>query len=179
MFATKVRVRPCSDLLSRSSSGRLTCSSPFSPRVTLIGSATRCSSAPLGPRTLTSWPSTVTSTPDGIGPGILPMRDPSLPPPLRHSPHVREDFAAHAVVVRLPVSEQTLRRRDDGDAEPAQHLGQAGRLGVHPKPRLGDPAHPSDRPLAILAVLQGDRQRFADAAFGGLLHRVAGDVTLV
>src|SRR4029453_8555526 len=172
MFATNVRVRPCSDLLSRSSSGRLTSTSPFPPRVTLIGAGARCSRVPLGPRTLTSWPSTVTSTPDGMGTGSLPMRDTSLTSSLRHSPHVREDFAAHAVVARLPVSEQTLRRRDDGNAEPTQHLGQAGRLGVHPQARLGDPAHPRDRPLAILAVLQGNRECLSDIALRRLVHRV-------
>src|SRR5687768_15901111 len=179
MFATKVRVRPCSDLLTRSSSGRVTCSSPFSPRATLIGSATRCSSAPFGPRTLTSWPSTVTSTPDGIGTGSLPMRDTSLTSSFRDSPHVREDFAAHAVVVCLPVGKQTLRRRDNGNAEPAQHLGQAGRLGVDAKARFGDPAHPRDGTFPVLAVLQGDRKCLADMALGRLLHRVAGDVALV
>src|SRR4029453_13309722 len=123
MLATKVRVRPCSDLLTRSSSGRVTRSSPFSPRVTLIGSATRCSRAPLGPRTLTSWPSTVTSTPEGMATGSFPIRDTSLTPSLRHLPDVRDDFAAHAVVVRLPIGLQTLRRRDDGDAAPPQTLG--------------------------------------------------------
>src|SRR5215203_510637 len=122
MLATKVRVRPCSDLLTRPDDERVS-KSPFSPRATLIGSATRCSSVPLGPRTLTSCPSTVTSTPAGISTGSLPMRDTSPTSSFRQSPDVGEDFAAHAVVVRLPVGQQTLRRGDDGNAEPAQHLG--------------------------------------------------------
>ena len=42
-------------------------------------------------------------------PAALPMRDTSLTSSFRHSPDVRDDFAAHAVVVRLPVSQQTLR----------------------------------------------------------------------
>src|SRR4249920_1216191 len=123
MFATKVRVRPCSDLFSRSSSGRVTWSSPFSPRATLIGSATRCSSEPFGPRTLTSCPSTVTSTPAGMETGSLPMRDTSLPPRSHHSPHVGDDFATYAAAMRLPVGQQSLRRRDDGDAKTTEHLG--------------------------------------------------------
>src|SRR4029453_738177 len=122
MLATKVRVRPCSDLLTRSSSGRVTCSSPFSPRVTLIGSATRCSSAPLGPRTLTSGPATVPPPPAGIATGNLPMRDTSLTSSFHHSPDVGDDFAAHAVVVCLLVGPHTLRRADDRDAQPAKHL---------------------------------------------------------
>src|SRR4029453_1043755 len=171
MLATKVRVRPCSDLLTRSSSGRVTCSSPFSPRATLIGSATRCSRAPLGPRTLTSWPSTVTSTPAGIATGNLPIRDTSLTSSVRHSPDVRHNFAAHAVVVRLFVGLQALRRGDDGNAEPAQHLGYPSRRGIHPNARFGDPASPGDRPLPVLAVLQRDGECLADMAFGGLVHR--------
>src|SRR4051812_30102819 len=133
MLATNVRVRPCSDLLTRSSSGRETCNSPLSPRATLIGSATRCSREPLGPSTVTSCPSTVTSTPSGIVTGSLPMRDISLPPRPHFSPHVGDDFATHAITVRLPVGQKTLRRRDDGNAETAEHLGKSGRLGVDPK----------------------------------------------
>ena len=41
-------------------------------RATVIGSATVCESVPLGPLTVTSWPSIVTSTPLGTG-----MRQPS------------------------------------------------------------------------------------------------------
>src|SRR5829696_6659374 len=180
MLATSVRVRPCSDLLSRSSSGRVTSSSPLSARTTLIGSLTTCCKLPLGPLTETAWPSTLTSTPDGTGTGSLPMRDmsaTSLVP--RRSPHVGEHFAAHAGAVRLLVGQQALRCGDDRDAEATEHLGQCGRLRVHPQPRLGDPPDARDRALPVLPVLQGDRQGLADLALLRLVHRIPRDVALV
>src|SRR5215218_5324007 len=51
---------------------------------------------------------------------------------LPYSPHVGDDFAAHAVVVSLLVGQQTLGRRDDRDTKTAEHLGKSTRLGVHP-----------------------------------------------
>src|SRR3954465_11924713 len=97
----------------------------------------------------------------------------------RHSPHVREDFATDAIVVSLSIGLQALRRRDDGDAETTKHLRESGRFGVHAKAGLGDPAYPGNGTLPVLAVLQGDRQRFADLAFCRLVHGIAGDVALV
>src|SRR5919107_1307097 len=178
MLATRVRVRPCSDLLSRSSSGRLISSCPFSARATVIGSLTLCCSVPLGPLTETCWPSRVTSTPDGTGTGSLPMRDMLFLSRSRRSPDVGDDFATHAGSVRLLVGQQALGGRDDRDAEAAEDLGQAGRLRVHPQTGLGDAADAGDRALTVLAVLQGDGEGLADLALLGLVDRVAGDVTL-
>src|SRR3954452_17383167 len=126
MLAISVRVSPCSAREVRSSSGRLTCSVPSSC-ATSIGVATEWLSSPLGPLTVTCRPSIATSTPLGTGIGILPMRDMllllSLDP---RSPAVGEDFPAHALLVALPVGEQARGRREDRDAEPAEHPGQVG-----------------------------------------------------
>ena len=75
MFAMRVRVSPCNDLLSRSSLGRATSMGPSSDRLTVIGGATVWLSDPLGPLTVTSRSATWTSTPDGTVIGSLPMRD--------------------------------------------------------------------------------------------------------
>src|SRR5689334_13289999 len=125
MLFTRVRVSPCSDLLSRSSSGRLT-SRTSSFLSTVIGAATVWVRVPLGPLTVTCGPSIWTSTPAGTGTGSLPMRDIAVPPPGLSSPDVGEDFPTHALLVGLTVGEQPLAGRDDRDAEAAEHLREAG-----------------------------------------------------
>src|SRR6478735_6304945 len=116
MLAISVRERPCSERLVRSSSGRVTATVPSSARPTAIGSLTVCDRVPFGPLTVTVWPSMATSTPAGTGIGSLPIRDMSSSFPL---PDVGEDFSAYALLLGLTVGEQTGRRRDDRDAEPA------------------------------------------------------------
>src|SRR5215212_1114022 len=108
-----------------------------------------------------------TSTPLGTGMGSLPMRDMLLLLSLdlldpSGSPDEGEDFPAHALLVGLPVGEQARGRRQDRDAQAAQHPGQVGRLGVHPQAGLADAADAGDRALAVGAVLQVDRQALAD-----------------
>ena len=93
-------------LLRRSSSGRRSCTVPSSARSTVIGSTTVCDRVPFGPLTVTMRPSMATSTPDGTVIGSFPMRDMISNP----SPDVGEDFAAHAVLVRLPLGLETVRR---------------------------------------------------------------------
>src|SRR5215211_819911 len=120
MLATRVRDSPCSSLARRSSLGRTTCSEPSSARSARMGSASVWLSSPLGPFTVTVRPSMVTSTPVGTGIGLRPMRDMLV---RLLSPDVGEDFPAHAPLAGLPVGEQPLLRRDDGDAETAEHPG--------------------------------------------------------
>src|SRR5919112_2940069 len=129
MLLIRVRVRPCRARLLRSSSGRLTSSTPslFS---TLIGLATVCDKVPLGPLTVTSWSSMATSTPDGTSIGSLPIRDMSVSSLSPWSPDVGEDFPTHALLVGLTVGQQTLAGRDDRHAQAAEHAGQPGGLGV-------------------------------------------------
>src|SRR3954447_17981121 len=183
MLLTRVRVSPCSDLLSRSSSGRLTSRTPwpssFWPFSTVIGAATVWVSVPLGPLTVTCGPSIWTSTPVGTGTGSLPMRDIAVSPPGLSSPDVGEDFPTHALLVGLPVGEQPLAGRDDRDAEAAEHLGQPGGLGVDPQPGLADAAHAGDRALPVAAVLEGDGQRLLYLALLRVLHGERGDVALL
>src|SRR3954467_90209 len=116
MLAIRVRVRPCSDLLSRSSLGRTTSMAPSSARPTVIGAATLWLRLPLGPFTVTSLSASVTSTPDGTAMGSLPIRDMLLPPLGPSSPDVGEDFPTYALLVGLAVGQQPLARRDDRDA---------------------------------------------------------------
>src|SRR6516162_11889149 len=105
MFATSVRDSPCRARTRPSSVGR----------VTVMGSATVSDSCPLGPVTVTSRPSMVTSTPLGMVTGMRPIRDMAV-----SSPDVGEDFPAYAPLDRLPVGHQATGSGDDGDAEPAQ-----------------------------------------------------------
>src|SRR4051795_3409017 len=173
MLATRVRERPCSSLARRSSLGRLTCSSP-SACSTVMGSATTCESSPLGPLTLTVWPEIVTSTPAGTGIDLRPIRDMSKSP----LPNEGEDFPANAPLAGLPVGQQPLGRRNDRDAQAAEHPGELVGLGVHPEAGLGNALDAGETALAVLAVLELNDQTPADSAFLGLLSRPGGDVTL-
>src|SRR5215211_2047115 len=161
MLAISVRDRPCSARLSRSSSGRVTWSTPSSVRSTAIGAATVCDSCPLGPLTFTVWPSIATSTPLGTGIGSRPIRDIVRSLLL---PDVGEDFPAHALLVRLLVGQQPGGGGDDRHPEAAEDLRQGGRLGVDPQARLGDAPDAGDAPLAVGAVLQVDDEFLADGA---------------
>src|SRR3954449_11752860 len=129
MLAMRVRDRPCRARLWRSSLGRCTRSVPSSSRSTVMGAATVWLSEPLGPLTLTVWPSMAMSTPPGTAIGSRPIRDIFAAP----LPDVGEDFPTHALLVRLLVGEQPGRRRDDRDAQTAEDLGQGSRLRVDPQ----------------------------------------------
>src|SRR5829696_9305117 len=129
MLAMRVRDSPCRARLCRSSSGRCTRRVPSSSRSTVMGAATVWLSWPLGPFTLTVWPSMVTSTPLGTAIGSRPIRD-IVAAPL---PDVGEDFPTHALLVRLLVGEQPGGGGDDRHAQTAEDLGQCGGLGVHPE----------------------------------------------
>src|SRR4051812_3293887 len=74
MFATSVRVRPCSWRERRESFGRSTRISPFST-VTFISRSSFCATLPLGPSTFTRPGCAVTLTLSGILMVSLPMRD--------------------------------------------------------------------------------------------------------
>ena len=80
MLAIRVRDSPCSERAVRSSLGRDTTTWPPST-FAVIGSATTWLRVPLGPLTVTFWPSIATSTPAGIAMGFLPIRDIVQPPP--------------------------------------------------------------------------------------------------
>src|ERR1700733_13925527 len=173
MLAISVRDRPCRARTGPSSVGRVTWRT-VSSLTTWIGSATVSFSSPLGPLTLTAWPSIAMSTPLGMGMGRRPMRDMLLSPfPL---PDVGEDFPAYPVLLSLPVARQAGRRRDDRHAEPAEHPGQVVLLRVHAQAGLGHPLDPGDRALPGVAELQQDHQVLADF---GVLDAPPGDVALL
>src|SRR5699024_1027343 len=151
MLLIRVRVSPWRERDSRSSSGRVTVIVPSS-RDAEIGAGTVNACSPFGPFTRTSWPSTVTSSPEGTEMGCLPMRDICVSSfPL---PDVREDFAAHALLGCLLVREESRRRREDRDAESAEHPREAVRLGVHAQTRLRHTADAGDRTLTVGSELQ-------------------------
>src|SRR5687768_4578680 len=179
MLAISVRVRPCSDLLIRSSSGRRTSSVPSSTRSMVIGAAIVWDRVPLGPFTVTRLSSIATSTPDGTAMGSLPIRDMSSLLLVSSLPDVGEDFPTHALLVCLAVGQQALARRDDRDTQPAEHLRETRVLGVDPETGLADAADPGDGALAVAAVLERDGERAAHLALGGLLHVERRDVALL
>src|ERR1043166_2033340 len=91
------------------------------------------------------------------------------------SPHVTENFAACAGFCGLPVGHQAVRRRDDRDAEAAEHARQRVALGVHAQARLRDALDAGDRALAVRPVLQRDLQL---RPFGAAAHFEVVDVAL-
>ncbi len=88
MLFTRVRDRPHMARPRWLSSRGASVSSP-SAWLTATSSATVQASWPLGPFTVTVWPSTVMVTPDGMETGFLPIRDISIDP--------AKDFAAHVL----------------------------------------------------------------------------------
>src|SRR5215471_4252626 len=179
MFATRVRDSPCRARTLPSSLGLVTVRTP-SLWVTSMGSAISSESCPLGPRTLTSRPLIVTSTPAGMGIGSRPIRD-----IWASSPDEGEDFPAHAAPDRLPVRHQPTRGGDDGDAQSAEHPRQTVLFRVHPESRLGHALEPSDRALTGRAVFQRNYQVLTDLSISDgpladvtLLLEDLGDVNL-
>src|SRR5690606_25286410 len=174
MLAMSVRVRPCSARTLFSSLGRVTWIDPSSALDTWIGSATVCESVPFGPSTWTCRPSIVTSTPAGTGMGSRPIRDmlcflPSLP-------DVGEDFPANSTLPGLLVRHEAAGRRQDRDAQAAQHTGQVVLLGIDPQTGLRDPAQARECTLTVRPELQLYHEVLADL---GVLHAPGLDVALL
>src|SRR5262245_51164705 len=157
MLAISERVRPCRLRWKPSSVGRSTRTTPSS-LTTRISGCTRWLSAPRGPFTVTTASSpTVTSTPLGISMGCFPILLMSGP-----LPHVRQDLAADPVAGRVAVRHHTVRGRDDRDAQPAEHAGQAVMARVHPPAGLADALDAGDRALALRVVLERDAEHALD-----------------
>src|SRR5215831_11113710 len=161
MLFTSERVRPCSERFSRSSSGRSTRRVSPSWRTTMAPGTGR-DSWPFGPFTVTAPPAMVTSTPLGTVIGALPMRLTGA-----SSPHVAEDFAAHAALARLTVGHEPLAGRQDGHPEPAEHTRHPVGLGVHPETGLRHPAQTLDGAVAFGRILHRDREHVAGPVLGG------------
>src|ERR1700757_5057212 len=98
---------------------------------TSISSTTVQASSPLGPFTVTFWPSMVTVTPLGTATAFFPIRDILVDP--------AEDFAAHVRVTRGRVRHDALRRRQDRDPETVLHRLQVLDRRIDAAGRVGDP----------------------------------------
>src|SRR5215467_2940959 len=170
MLAISDRDSPCSARISPSSLGLVTVITP-SACWTSIGADTSRLSSPLGPLTWTSRPLMVTSTPLGMVIGSRPILDMA-----GSLPDVGEDFPAYALLLGLLIGHQARRRRDDRDAEAAEHSRQVVLARVHPQTRLRHPLEARDGPLSRGAELQRDHQIPANL---GVLHLPAGDVALL
>src|SRR5579859_3438677 len=166
MLATRVRERPHIALARLDSSRGAKASSPFSWRM-WISSTTVQASSPLGPFTVTVWPSRVRVTPDGMAIAFFPMRDISV--------HLTEDFAADVGDAGGGVGHHALGRRQNRDAQAVLHRLEIGDRGVDPAAGLGDAVDFRDHRLAV-EILQFDLELREGAR---LLHNVeAADVAL-
>src|SRR2546425_8170769 len=169
MLATSARAMPCRARTVRSSPSRVSTTALLSSFAATPG-GTGWDSLPFGPSARTRLPSICTFTPRGMGTGCLPIRDMA-----RSLPDLGQDFAAHLLLARLAVGDDAARRRDDGDAHPAQDGGNAVVGHVHAPPRRGDPDQSRDELLVGGAVLEVDPQR---ALLGVLEHAVVLDEPL-
>src|SRR3954454_23154772 len=146
MLFTSVRERP-HIAWARLPSPRLASNSSWPSWRTSISSATVQESWPLGPFTVTVWPSRVTVTPLGMATAFFPIRDILVDP--------AEDFAAHVRVPRGRVRHDALRRRQDRDPEAVLHRLQVLDRRIDAATRLRDALDLHDDGGAI-EVLQLD-----------------------
>src|SRR6185503_7818179 len=152
MLFTRVRVRPWSCLWVFCSVGRVTTMVPSS-RLTVMSGCSDRLRLPLGPFTVTSRPSIVTSTPDGTGIGSRPILD-----MWSCLPDEREDFAAELRLARLLAGHDPLARADDDDAQAAEHARDVRLARVDAQARLADPLEPGDDGHLAVDVLEGESQ---------------------
>src|SRR2546425_4012 len=179
MFATRVRVRPCSERCSLDSVGRLTTTVSCSTATRISGWTVRVSS-PFWPLTTRVWSRTFTVTPLGILTGSLPIR--------LISPHETQDLAAEARLGCLLTGHDAVRGGQDTHPQPAQDSRDFGLAGVDPQAGLADPAHAGqglppgvlgfEDDLQLWRPLRGGRHVVADVALlfqdAGNLHRQLG-----
>src|SRR6266581_2712193 len=177
MFATSVRVRPCSARSSPRSVGRFTVTTPSACSI-FIRAGTCCCSVPSGPATATRAGSIVTVTPSGTVMGALPI----LLIPLPDEGHY---FAADAALLRGAAGDETGRRREDRHAHPPEHARKTVLPRVDPAARLRHALQAGDDPFAVAAELQIDDQGIerlalldAKVADVALLFQEAGDLDL-
>src|SRR5579871_2772137 len=136
MLAIRLRVRPWSERLSRSSSGRVT-RTAFLPSSysTFMARWGASSSLPLGPSTKTLPPSRRTLTPAGTATGCLPMRDIFA----SRSPDRAEEFAAQPLGPRPPVAHHAAAGAEHADPQPVEHRLELGAVPVEAAPRPAGP----------------------------------------
>src|SRR3954466_14705141 len=173
MLATSERVSPCRARCSPRSVGRDTVRvSSFCS--TVMSRWTRSKSSPRGPFTRTTSGSMETVTPAGTVMGLRPMRLMGS-----RSPDLRHDLAADASAAGLVAGHDALRRRDDGGAHAAEHLGNAGGGHVVALARTGCALQPRHHGLAVLGVLELDADQRAGVVAGRRLGLPRLDVALL
>src|SRR5882757_1555484 len=151
MFATSVRVRPCSERCGPRSVGRVTVTTPSST-LTVISCGTACSSVPLGPFTPTRPGPMSISTPAGRVMGALPMRL------IAGLPDEAEHFPANAALCGLTAGDHADGGGHDRGTETAENLRQTIGLGVDATTGLRDALDALDHASTVVSVLQRDRQ---------------------
>src|SRR5919198_2766761 len=169
MFATSVRVSPCSARSSPRSVGRLTTSSPSRCSI-LMRAGTCCESSPSGPFTWTRPGESATLTLAGSSIGLFPIRL------ISSLPDETDDFAADSALGRRAARDEAARRRQDRRPHPAEHARQAILARVDPATGLRDPPEPGDHALAIAPELELDDQGIEALA---LLDAEVPDVALL
>src|SRR4029078_2369462 len=146
-------------------------------------------SAPLGPFTLTTCPSTLAVTPEGTATGFLPTRDMILfhgirlgrsaigtAGPVRcKSEHRAEDFSAHIVVAGVVIRHHAFGRGQDRDPQSVVHARQCLYRRVDPSSRLRHPRNLADDRLAV-EIFQLDLDFLVPV--GMLARRIAADEAL-
>src|SRR5215217_258752 len=164
MFATRVRERPHIERERWLSARMVSESSPPSCLIS-ISSAMVQASWPLGPFTVTVWPSMVTVTPEGTATVFFPIRLISV--------HPAKDFAADVGVASSGVRHHATGRRQDRDAQAVLHRLQVLDGRVDAAARLRHATDLDDHRL-VVEVLELDLELGERT---GLFHeRVAADV---
>src|ERR1051326_2684011 len=143
LLATSARMRPCSERDLPSLSRRLNWTTLFSIS-TSMPATTEVESVPFGPLTVRVLPSCRTSTPFGSGIGFFPIRDMGL-----SLPDLAEDLAADAALGGLGARQDALRRRDDGQSEPAEDPGDLLLVAVDAAAGARDALDAVDDRLAV------------------------------
>src|SRR5438270_2757658 len=150
MFATRLRVSPCSARSSPRSVGRVTRISPSRCSI-FMRAGTCCVSEPSGPLTITRPGSIETETLDGTSIGFRPIR-------LMRLPDKADDLAANPLLLGGAARDEAGGRGQDRRPHPAEDARQAILARIHPAARLGDPLEPLDHALAIAPELELDHQ---------------------
>src|SRR5580765_8653829 len=136
MFATSVRVRPCSARSSPRSVGRVTLIVPSSCWI-WMRCGTTCESSPSGPFTCTRPGETATDTPAGTSIGFLPIR-------LIRSPDEADHFTADTFLLGGSTRDHTPGGAQDSGPHSAQNTRQTVLARVDAPARLRDALQVAD-----------------------------------
>src|SRR3954451_570145 len=171
LFATSARIRPWKARERPSSFERVNCTTLFSIETPMPGT-TGVVRVPLGPFTVTTLPSCLTSTPFGTGISFLPIRDIGI-----SLPDLAEDFAADAALDGFLSGQHAFGGRDDGQAEAAEDARDLLLVAVDAAARARDALDAVDDRLAARRVFEVDPERTLGLVL--LLKVVVADEALI